>query len=82
MTEALSAVLGLVLPYCVKFLNQNVQDKKIKNLIAQLSAITIGFLVAYFSGEMDWQNIVASMTIVSAASNIAYKQYFQDKFTR
>ena len=86
MTEGISALLGLFMPILTELMNKHInfpseaQTKFYKQLIAVAVSFAIGFLVAFFTGQLDWTNVMLSVGIIYGLSNITYKQYFQPKF--
>ena len=78
MTEGLSAVVGLFAPMAIQLLNQHVESKLYKQLIAVGICSAFGALVTVLTGEFDAANLMASVGICYTTANVAYKQYFQN----
>jgi hypothetical protein len=83
MNEGISALLGIFMPIAVQYLNRYInfpdeaKTKFVKQLIAVIFSIVIGFLVSFFTKQLDPANLMASIGIVYTTANITYKQHFQ-----
>lgn len=86
MNEGISAILGIIMPILTQLINQRINfadaitTKRVKQAIAIIISFVVGILVAYFTKQFDFANIMASIGIVYTLSNVAYKQYFQPTF--
>lgn len=77
-SENLSIALGQVMPMLITYLNKYVPDSSKWRLATTFVISTIvGFLTIFVEGKFDINQIVPSISLVFASSQIAYRYWFK-----
>lgn len=80
MTEALSLILGSVMPFFIDFLTKNVANSKARMWISFGACALVGLIVVFKTPKIE--EIIESIALVFTAATLVYKQYWKDSALR
>ena len=85
MAEAISGVVGFVLPPFIDIINTRVKNAKVRFLVSLAICLLIGVVSVGFTEGFDLNNV--DTILVSGASafttaQLVYKQYYEDSKAR
>ena len=75
-------MLGFLMPMVTEALVKTTWSRNLKNLVAFGVSLVIGGIQILLTGQFDYANILASIGATFTASQIAYDQYFKNKFEK
>lgn len=76
--EWLNPVLGLFMPLLVRAVINLKWSRVIKTIIALITSIVIGFLSVYFTNQLDFTNLLYSISLIFSISQVAYNLFWKD----
>lgn len=74
MTEALSIILGGILPPFIDFLTKTVTNSKIRFWISVGICALVGALVTFNNPQIE--NIIKNIALVFTSAQVIYKQFW------
>lgn len=77
LTLSVSAIIGIVLPFVVDFVNKNVKTSRTRYLIALLVSILAGGVQTYFNHQWDAKDVFGSIGVIFTLSQTVYKTYWE-----
>ena len=75
-------MLGFLMPMVTEALVKTTWSRNLKNLVAFGVSLVIGGIQILLTGQFDYANVLASIGATFTASQIAYDQYFKNKFEK
>lgn len=75
--ELVSAIVGYLAPALVSVVVRSNWASWVKGIVALVSSVVIGFVVALVSGELNGTGVATAIAVVFAASQVAYKTWWQ-----
>jgi hypothetical protein len=76
--EIVALVEGLLMPYVVSYLAGSSWDRPIKTIFALLASAVVATATLAIAGELDWENLAVSATIVWATAQLKYNLWFSE----
>lgn len=83
--EAISAVVGFILPPFIDIVNTRVTNTKVRFFISLLVSLVIGLLTVFLTDGIDLSNIPSILLAGTSAfttAQITYKQYYEESKAR
>lgn len=77
-TETLSIIVGQFMPMVIEIINNYVPNhSKIRYIVSLLVSVIVGGITTYFAGELGGEELLASVALVFASSQTAYRMWFK-----
>lgn len=80
MTEALSLILGGILPPFIDFLTKTVANTKVRFWISVLVCAVVGVLINFRTPQID--EVIKNIALVFTSAQMVYRQFWKDSLLR
>ena len=80
MTEALSLILGGILPPFIDFLTRTVANTKVRFWISVLVCAVVGVLINFRTPQVD--EVIKNIALVFTSAQMVYRQFWKDSSLR
>ncbi len=77
--EALSAVIGAIMPPVISLVNQHVENHKARYWIAQATCVVVGVVITVLTGQLEPNDFIKSTLLVITTANVTYKNFWQEQ---